>query len=466
MKRILLATGIKAFDKVISSFSDFEVVGTTNFKSDLISDVSKFKPDLVVVSGHLGGKENIIELLVRLSQENDSVRIIYLTNDLDMSKKDDVNKLGTLVLAGIYDISHKTKMTKDLLHYIIANPKNKNDVSYLLKYFDLTTEDNQESIFIEEESTLENVEDEGFSNVYAISSIKPGTGKSFLSSNIATTIANFGVKKNGKKPKVALIEADLQNLSIGTLLQVEDDKRNLKTAMNKISTILDSEGNLIDDENKIGTANEFIKKCFLPYKNVPNLEVLAGSELSMEDVEDITANHYSYLVTLVSEEYDVVIIDTNSSLAHITTYPLLQMAKGCYYILNLDFNNVRNNARYKDELIEIGIFDKVKYILNQDIEGSQAKDLLFTKDLIDKNTFKFEAIVPNLPLPIFLNHLYEGVPVCLGIEEETAKARYEIAKVSNQIWPIDNLTKLKEEVEYVEEKQIEKSKKNKKGFFK
>ena len=56
-----------------------------------------------------------------------------------------------------------------------------------------------------------------------ISSIKPGCGKSFVSTNVATAIAKFGDKKDGRQPRVCILEADLQTLSVGTLLSLEDD---------------------------------------------------------------------------------------------------------------------------------------------------------------------------------------------------------------------------------------------------
>ena len=65
---------------------------------------------------------------------------------------------------------------------------------------------------------------------------------------MACGIAAYGrTKTDGMKPKVALVEADLQTLSIGTILNIEEDKRkNMKAAMEAISTVFDK-GNLIAD---------------------------------------------------------------------------------------------------------------------------------------------------------------------------------------------------------------------------
>lgn len=464
MKKILLATGINIVNKTISDFTEFRIVGVTDYRKNLIESVENNKPDIVVVSEWLSGKENIIEILLNISRNFQDIRIVFLSSNLDENDKFAVNRLATLVMSGIYDISHQTKMTKTLLHHILVSPKEKEDVEYLLKY--MKEETKEDILDIEEVQDAEDIEEDGYKNVVVISSIKPGTGKSFISANVSSIIAKFGKKNNGKPPRVALIEADLQNLSIGTILQVEDNKRNIKSVMDKISTILDSDGNLIADEVELETANAFIKKCFVPYRNIPNLEVLAGSELSLKDVENITANHYIYLIDVIANEYDIVIVDTNSSLAHVTTHPLLQLAHTCYYVLNLDFNNIRNNARYRDELENMGILDKVKYVLNQDIIDESSNGLIFNKQLIDQNEFKLEASIPQISPALFYNRVYEGIPICLDNEIETSKARFELTKVANQIWEIDNYNDLKDEVDYYENQKKMKSKKRHSFFDK
>ena len=55
---------------------------------------------------------------------------------------------------------------------------------------------------------------------------------------------------------------------------------------------------------------------------------------------------------------DVVIIDSNSSLVHVSTIPLLQLCSKVFYVLNLDFNNIRNN---KHNLCNYIIYNNINY---------------------------------------------------------------------------------------------------------
>ncbi|WCF11737.1 AAA family ATPase (plasmid) [Paenibacillus thiaminolyticus] len=466
MKKILAASGQKVIDDAIRKFENYKVVDVVEFKSELNEAIQFHKPDILLLGEGLSGHESLMQLMLQFLKEYPNLRIVYLAGYVDIRDEAKISSLGVLVMAGIYDIVHEQKITLLTLRNLLDNPKTPEQMSYLLKKVNSTKKTNLIEFDIPEDE-VDEVEDV-YQNLFVVSSIKPGTGKSFLSTNIATAIASYGVEVNGRKPKVAIIEADLQNLSVGTLLQIEDDKKNLKSVIEKISTIVNENGTLTGDLKDTEDVNAFIKSCFKPYYRIKNLEALVGSQLAFSEIENVKPYHYVYLIESIIKEYDVIIIDSNSSLTHVTTFPLLHMAKNCYYVLNLDFNNIRNNVRYKDILKEIGILNKVKYILNEDIlqdgssdaimAGTDIEELIYTADHLNDSDFKLEARVPLLPKSVFLNRLYEGTPVVLDDKKYTLKARYEILKAANQIWPIKNFSEVEEQVMNTKTKK-------KKGLF-
>lgn len=465
MHKVLLASGQPNIDQAVYSFQNYEVLGVVEYRSDLYEAVQFFRPDILLVGEGLSGKEPLVELLLRLVKDFPTLRIIYLAGFVDLRDDRKIQQLGLLVMAGIYDIVHEKKISIHLLKDLFDRPRTLEQMSYLTKK--VLDESSNKNHLIEFELPEDEEEEEGvYSNLFVVSSIKPGTGKSFLSTNLAAAIASFGIEKKGQKPKVALIEADLQNLSIGTLLQIEDDKKNLKSALDKISLIVGSNGKMSTSLTDIESVNEYVLSCLQPYSKVKNLEALVGSQLSFDQLKDVKPHHYIYLVDLITKHYDVVIVDTNSSLAHVTTYPLLHMAKYCYYVINLDFNNIRNNIRYREVLQEMNILHKVKYVLNEDISeytdeaGQKVEPLIFTADHLNDSPFKLEARIPLLPKTVFLNRLYEGTPVVLDDKEYTLKARYELLKVANQIYPIQHLSKIEEQVA-----KLNKSKRKRGIFF-
>ena len=168
--------------------------------------------------------------------------------------------------------------------------------------------------------------------------------------------------------------ADSQTLLgiIGTLLAIDEKKGCLRDVMQAVSTIFDK-NTLIDDDDKKRRVNRIIKNSMVSYKNVSNLDVLVGSSLTPEEIDSLSIipEYFTYILSVLKDEYDYVIIDTNSSIFHVSSFQIAQKAQTCYYIINLDFNNIRNNIRYANMLKEIGIFDKVQYILNENIENTK-----------------------------------------------------------------------------------------------
>ena len=480
MLKILLATGQKQLNTIIETkiipVVDGELLGEVDCKSDLLPMSQTLNPNIVIVSKTLSGTDKtILETILDLHKKMPSIRIIFLAGNVDTNNKEKMLELGTLVVNGIYDIHHEKSITKTVLIDYIQNPRKRDDVSYLLKYMKTNTINEDEIVEFEEEiDDGGDVEKYGYKNLNLVSSIKPGTGKSFVSTNLATDIARFGIKKkDGSRPKVALIEGDLQNLSLGTLLGFEDDdKYNLKTVMDKIATVFTNDGHLIDEPLEIKKVNEFIIKSFKPFYQVNNLSALVGSQLRLEELDAIKPEYYAYLIEVVKDYFDVVVIDTNSSLVHVSTMPLLHLCSKAYYVINLDFNNIRNNKRYQKTLQDLGLFDKVKYVINEDIDSEYRKllgqelleDIQYDCNAIIDSGFNVVSKIPEIPKEIFLNRLYEATPIILDETEYTLKARIEISKIAQEVWDIDNIEWLEKEFTRYQEK-INGIVKKRKGLF-
>ncbi|MBG9694152.1 hypothetical protein ABD91_25800 [Lysinibacillus sphaericus] len=463
--RLLLATGQEEIDVVVKRKFPYEFVGEVYYKEDAENSIRELQPDIVIIGEALSGSEAMIPYLMRVIRQNPKVRIIYLAGYVDMRDEVKIHSLGLLVMAGLYDIVHEKNLTIGMLEHLLENPKTEEQMGYLLEKTTATfARKNTQLIDFETPADEENEGSNGYKNLTVISSIKPGTGKSFVSTNVAEAIAEFGKTIDGRKPRVALIEGDLQNLSVGTLLSIEDDKRNLKTAIDKISSILNEKGELIGGLQDTEDVKDHIMKCFKPYHKTKNLECLVGSQLLFGQLEDVKPHHYVYLIEAIIDEFDVVIVDTNSSLTHVTTFPLLAMAKSAYYILNLDYNNVRNNNRYAETLKEIKVLSKVRYILNEDIPqgdpeyvSSSMEELIFTADLLEDAGFTVEARIPQIEKTVFLNRIYNGEPIVLDNNKYTLKARYELLKIANQIYPIANFDAIEREINEVHKRTPKKT---------
>lgn len=454
-QELLIATGQEAINKALKSFEDYEYVGEVEDKDVLEEVALSLNPDILVVGDALGGSSDlsIPSLILSIYQKNKDIRIIYLTTT-KLTEEAKVGSLALLVTSGIYDVIYNRRLNYEVMKEILDNPKKKEDtdIQRIISTSNRITKKSKTEVdfYIPEEVQRKELDDGSYKNVSVISSIKPGTGKSFVSTNVATAIAEYGENtEEGKRPKVALIEADLQNLSIGTLLQIEDNRRNIKTAMESIAKIITPEGGLIEDIDLIEETDATVKSSFLPYRDLANLRALVGSQLSYEDVVGIKGIHFAYLIDSIVDYFDVIVIDSNSSLSHSTTSTLLQKASSCFYVINLDFNNVRNNVRYKDTLKDIGIDHKVKYVLNEDVTnplGDEIEELEFGVEHLVETGFDFVAKIPLIPKTVFLNRLFAGTPIVLDELEYTHEAKYELLKVANEIYPIKGFEDMDKEV--------------------
>lgn len=507
MKKIISATGDNNMDNFILGIKGYDGLGFIKDRNTLYDGVLYYNPDILVISEKLSGDKDLEKELLLLNKNLENLKIIYLLNQKAKEIKKD--SLIELVSSGINNIYFQSKITaKDMVRFLqedkkrdtildelniseedlikdkgltadiekilendneepesppVTNYEKPKEQSNVYEVPDIASpvyqnmnakKDDEDITKVERDLMINYNKAQGYEhiipNLSIVSSIKPGTGKSFVSANLAAAIAAYGVNtKEGVPPTVGLIEGDLQNLSIGTLLQIEDSKRNLKSVMDKISTVVTREGEFVGNIYEVEEIEKFTKSCFLPYEKLKNLKCLVGSQLSFEQIEDITPHHYTYLCESMAEEFDVLIVDTNSALTHISTFPLLQMAQNCFYILNLDFNNVRNNMRYRDTLKNLGVLDKVKYILNEDVSGKIQKtfkeEVIYTGDHLEDSGFNLAGRIPLIDKAVFLNRVYLGTPLVLDENvKSTALAKQEILKIANEIYPIKGFENYRE----------------------
>lgn len=454
---VLVATGLPKINDAFFGNKKmrqvFNVVETVDNRNKIIEAVERHpETDIVLVSDGLTGKGRpLTQIMIDIHLEFRDVRVVYLTSEVKRSQmKVRMPQLGYLVRTRIYDIVAQTPITMKHIFEALVKPSTKEDVDWIFKFIDAEEEisapQEKVEVFMEEDSNNKDTARGTLGNLHVFSSIKPGTGKSFIAANIATAIAKYGkVNEKGEKPRVALIDGDMQNLSIGTLLQVEDDKKNLKTVMDRIKLIQDDNGREIDNPPLVTETKAFVRNAFIPYSHLDNLFVLAGSNLDWQEVQGFKATNFTWLLQTIQHDYDVIIMDSSSSLAHVSTAPMMLLAKDIFYILNLDFNNIRNNSRYQNTLIQYGFFDKVKYILNENITKDMVKeqewkeDLIFDSEAVSQNGFNIAGTIPVVEKTTFLNRIFQGVPISLDTDDHTLEARVEISEIANQIWELDNL---------------------------
>lgn len=432
-KTIIAATGIPDADEALGRISGYEVLTTIDSRMLLARMVPLTPADIVVVSERLAGEENLFEIIMQVTGTGSRPRFIFLAGALDTKDRERQLLLGMLVSAGIYDIYHEDTLSLEVLKYLLDNPKTKAEMKYLLFNVEDTSDRGgnitMQAVPVTEPEALVN------NKLAVLSSIKPGTGKSFVAINTALALARYGRAGGGRPLKIALVEADLQNLSIGTLLGVENEKRNLKSAINAAKLVVEelSGRENAADPNLVAEVRENIKSCFLPYPEIPNLHVLSGSNLTIGEVARTRPEDYRYIMETVYDLYDYFIVDSNSSLYHTTTKVMLEMATRAFYILDLDFNNIKNNGRYFRDLETLGIIKKVKWILNKEVPGADVT----AGDVEKWLGIKLFSSIPKLDDVTMINATFRAAPIIFNTTPETAEARRQLLHIADSLHPLN-----------------------------
>ncbi|HEX3031258.1 MAG TPA: AAA family ATPase [Bacillota bacterium] len=243
--------------------------------------------------------------------------------------------------------------------------------------------------------------------IVAFWSAKPGVGKTFLAVNTAVALARSGVK-------VAILDGDIINLSVGVYLNLTDVKRTLERAL-KCSHV---------DE---------LGECLLYHPEFPNLAILSGSEYCRpEGYCAIEKERVEKLIDYLKSRFDVIIIDTASDVQTVTTFTALQQATKLVMVTNQDYAQVFAAKKMLALLNRLRIpRDKLQLVLNGEVKGCR-----LTRGMVENMLeCKMRQSLPHLPRQV-LDSIFDSRPLVLMGTAETAEIRQAIEQLANEIFPV------------------------------
>lgn len=431
MQKIVLVSGSPKMAGVFQNpaFGSFELANTVSSKEDALKKIEEEVPDICIVTEGTPSFTGMTteKFLKELRKSYPDMRIVFLAGEVIPTDTVHTVMLSNLVKAGIYDIIiGATPRKKELLERL-NKPAVYDDVKTLV-----TSVSSAESFMNQDVCQ----------NLISCYSVKPGSGKSFLALNMAVAIAKFGqIKRNGKPPRVALIDGDLSSLSMGALLHLENKNFNLKEALRFASQVIDEQGNLTGSKEDIEFAKKSIRKCFIKHPQIPNLYAMVATNMSLTDRSEVNPYHFYFVIKSVYSAFDIVIADMNSSLEHSTTGPLFETSNRIYFLVDPDFNNIKNNIRYQKDLIAFGVNGKTRYVLNKHIPESEqyhyAEDLDYSIEEVRNVGIDIVGTVSMVDPIIMANRAFEGLPLVLDTKPQTKEARESIFAIANENWKID-----------------------------
>lgn len=437
--KLILATSVQGLAEFLKK-NKYNVVASVDNLEELerLFGSTLAIGDTLLVTEKFNFTGSLTSALLNIHKHFPEVRIIYFAGD-ELDNPYTVSQLYELASAGIYDLFYGKRISTDNIVDFLMKPRLKTDCDKIFKAYD------GNNLVINKEEIQHDVSKP---NVFAVTSVKPGTGKSFVSSNLAVSLARYAKPINNKPAKVLLLEGDLQTLSLTTLFGIRDEQYNLQTALNKVQNFLVNHP--IDAwYNGALEEKDFVKRCCLR-SNVENLYVLEGHDWDFNDIAECDSASYYYMLDYLSTQFDYVVIDCNSSLQHPTTDPIFQLSKTLYFVFTTDYNNIKLNLKMMSEFEKLGITDKIKYVLNRTLIGEQKSTYTFEyddKDIIgSSNKLRIDFEIPLVDMAVIYNATFNHRMLTCDTEYKTLPVRLRFIKLANDISPLTNLDAIYAEV--------------------
>ncbi|WP_096156529.1 AAA family ATPase [Bacillus sp. FJAT-45066] len=176
--------------------------------------------------------------------------------------------------------------------------------------------------------------------IITVCSTKGGVGKTTISVNLAASLSKHNVR-------VALVDLDLQFGDVALLLDQSIDHS-------------------IYDWVKLSYENGDKSYSKFMMRTKAGVDILAAPDLP-EFAELITGEHISYLLDVLKQDYDYIVIDTPPAFVE-TSLVALENSDTILLVASLDLPALKNGKLAVETLGVLGLKEKIKVILNRDSE--------------------------------------------------------------------------------------------------
>ena len=475
-KKIILASGQDDIDELVEESEmfnrDYITIAKVQNRNLLMEYCEHETPDILLLGDNIGGKTPLMEVMLRLHSAFPSMRIIYLTGDVDPKDPTKKMTLGTLAAAGILDLITKTDISVVLLKHILDNPYTEVDVKEWLTYVRDADKKEKKNINIFVPDVVEtDTSVTIYPNLFTFTSPKGGTGKTFIVEQVAIAIATCGITTPaGAKPRVGIIDLDFEGFSISKFFNTLHEKENIFTAIEEVKKVVDELGETHNANKDMEMyVDEQIHKMFKTSSKFSNIKVLGGTDRLYHSGDKVAMNKYilTYIVESVIDDFDVLLIDANTDMDTGIIYPLYSLSNVVYYILDMDWNTFHNNMRYRMYLNNEKLFQEAqsKFVLNKAVNDEGLYIAL--KDIETGLDLTFSNIFPDINRTTMFNLSSKAENVIQNEDKDLYETKYYFLKMANDIYPINGFDILSAQFEKrltfkISKKALKEIEKNKK----
>ncbi|WP_026895938.1 AAA family ATPase [Clostridiisalibacter paucivorans] len=385
--RIIDGSISKYIKNIIQKEKGLQIVSKAENLDMLLDYVDLDEPDLIIISKDLDSNpqgENLLKKVREIRKNRPLLDILIL---VDKYNKRFFQKLVNL---GIYSIIIYDDIEAELIKEI-KNPSSEFD-------FQRYEQESEKREYI-------NKVTKGFKRVIAIYSAGT-TGKSFVSSNLAYTVA-------GQRIKTALIDGDLENRALSYYFYNPDE-----TKQNAIKELIENQNLSYLDDLQYRLLND-------------NLRILTNKKYN-EGFEKIFIKRdkgkFMAIIDYLRSENEVVFIDTNKNLDDEITKNVLNLADTILLVQDLDYKSMEENKIVLKKMESMNIpLKKIVLVINKYLENKE-----FTPKKIEKYFNHKFAGITTIPqdTEIAIKNIRYGKPAVAlkGCSEEMIESFYDLSR--------------------------------------
>ena len=351
MKKIITALGNPNLSEKIKKYKNIEILTKDiQYQEGIFEVLEKEKNiDFLILSENLLGKNKIENLIKKIKEKNNKLKIILVMEN----KNENIENI--LYFNGVNKIFYNNEKIINIIKYIEnkneeKNTEIKNELENLKKLLiknNIYLEDEKEIKENNKEKVINKKIKKENTKVISIAGTG-GIGKSIITLNLANIL-----KENNQK--ILIIDFDILNKSLHTILGVNEYSKKIKNKLQK--------NNLIN--NKIN-----IKELIIKINK--KVDLISGINLIFDSKYKISSEKIKFIIEELKEYYDLIIIDTSSECFFDYTKNILKESDIILFLLEANLVEIKKaknllkiynkNWKIKEE--------KIKLIINKYNEES------------------------------------------------------------------------------------------------
>ena len=410
MKKIITALVNPNLIEKIKKYKNIEILTKDiQYQEGIFEVLEKEKNiDFLILSENLLGKNKIENLIKKIKEKNNKLKIILVMEN----KNENIENI--LYFNGVNKIFYNNEKIINIIKYIEnkneeKNTEIKNELENLKKLLiknNIYLEDEKEIKENNKEKVINKKIKKENTKVISIAGTG-GIGKSIITLNLANIL-----KENNQK--ILIIDFDILNKSLHTILGVNEYSKKIKNKLQK--------NNLIN--NKIN-----IKELIIKINK--KVDLISGINLIFDSKYKISSEKIKFIIEELKEYYDLIIIDTSSECFFDYTKNILKESDIILFLLEANLVEIKKaknllkiynkNWKIKEE--------KIKLIINkyneESVDEKIIKNIFSEYKILGK--IKFNKKYNNLINKNFEENIYTK-----NIKKDYKKITEKIIKLKNK----------------------------------